>query len=52
MRRRTGEYHPAVDDLAAESRPANGLAFGVLLVFVVIATPVPWRPICDVTHWI
>ena len=44
MRRRGGEYHPPVGDipLAASRRRA---AVAVLIVFALIATPVPFRPV-------
>jgi membrane-associated protease RseP (regulator of RpoE activity) len=44
MRRSAGEYHPAVDD-----EPLDPLrrvaAIGMLLLFVTILTPVPWRSV-------
>jgi membrane-associated protease RseP (regulator of RpoE activity) len=44
MRRSAGEYHPAVDD-----EPLTGwrrvAAVGMLLLFVTILTPVPWRSV-------
>jgi membrane-associated protease RseP (regulator of RpoE activity) len=44
MRRSAGEYHPEVDD-----EPLNPLrrvaAIGMLLLFVTILTPVPWRSV-------
>jgi membrane-associated protease RseP (regulator of RpoE activity) len=44
MRRSAGEYHPAVDDepLVGWRRAA---AVGMLLLFVLILTPVPWRSV-------
>lgn len=44
LRSRAGEYHPAVRDTPLD--PARRvLAIGMLLVFAVIWTPVPWRPV-------
>ncbi|HEY0195759.1 MAG TPA: site-2 protease family protein [Kofleriaceae bacterium] len=43
MRRQAGEYHPPVDD-APLSPGRRRLAFGMLLIFLLIATPVPFRP--------
>lgn len=45
MRRGTdGEYHPPVED--APLTPARRrAAIGMLVVFCLIATPVPWRPV-------
>jgi membrane-associated protease RseP (regulator of RpoE activity) len=43
IRSRSGEYHPAVDDVPL-SPLRKKLAFGMLIVFVLIATPVPFRP--------
>lgn len=43
MRRSAGEYHPAVDDIALD--PARRrLAVGVAILFLLIFTPVPFRP--------
>ncbi|HUS29949.1 MAG TPA: site-2 protease family protein [Kofleriaceae bacterium] len=44
MRRSAGEYHPAVDDepLSGWRRAA---AVGMLLLFITILTPVPWRSV-------
>ena len=44
MRRSAGEYHPAVDDepLVGWRRVA---AVGMLLLFIAILTPVPWRAV-------
>jgi membrane-associated protease RseP (regulator of RpoE activity) len=44
MRRQAGEYHPPVGDtpLSPERRRA---AFAMLILFVLIATPVPFRPV-------
>lgn len=44
MRRRAGEYHPAVDGVPLD--PARRrLALGMLILFLLIATPVPFRPV-------
>lgn len=42
MRRSAGEYHPAVDDVPLD-RKRRIAAVGMLLLFVLILTPVPWR---------
>jgi len=44
MRRQAGEYHPPVDDapLTPQRRRA---AIAVFVIFVLIATPVPFRPV-------
>jgi membrane-associated protease RseP (regulator of RpoE activity) len=44
MRRSSGEYHPPVGDAPLDP-VRRALAFGMLLVFVLIATPVPFRQI-------
>jgi membrane-associated protease RseP (regulator of RpoE activity) len=44
MRRSSGEYHPPVGDKPLDP-VRRALAFGMLLVFVLIATPVPFRQI-------
>jgi membrane-associated protease RseP (regulator of RpoE activity) len=44
MRRSAGEYHPAVDGVPLDPMRRR-LAVGVLVVFVLIATPVPFRPV-------
>jgi len=44
MRRQAGEYHPPVGD-APLSPGRRAAAFGVLILFVLIATPVPFRPV-------
>jgi membrane-associated protease RseP (regulator of RpoE activity) len=43
MRHRAGEYHPAVGDTPLDSR-RRGYACAMLVVFLLIATPVPFRP--------
>lgn len=44
MRRQAGEYHPPTDDIALDpSRRRRALV--MLVVFVLIATPVPFRPV-------
>jgi membrane-associated protease RseP (regulator of RpoE activity) len=44
MRRQAGEYHPPVGDAPLD--PARRRrAIGMLVVFVLIATPVPFRPV-------
>jgi membrane-associated protease RseP (regulator of RpoE activity) len=44
MRRQAGEYHPPVGDVPLD--PARRRrAIGMLVVFVLIATPVPFRPV-------
>jgi membrane-associated protease RseP (regulator of RpoE activity) len=44
MRRSAGEYHPPVGDTPLD--PARKkLAFAMLVLFVLIATPVPFRPV-------
>ncbi len=44
MRHSSGEYHPAVS-AAPLDRRRKILAVGMLLIFVLIATPVPFRPV-------
>jgi len=44
MRRRAGEYHPPVGDTPLDLR-RRWYAFGMLVIFVLIATPVPSRPV-------
>ena len=44
LRSRAGEYHPAVDDAPLDPLRRK-LAIGMLVVFLAIATPVPWRPV-------
>jgi hypothetical protein len=44
MRRQAGEYHPPVDDLPLDaSRRRRAIA--MLVVFCLIVTPVPFRPV-------
>jgi membrane-associated protease RseP (regulator of RpoE activity) len=43
MRRRAGEYHPPVGDTPLDPG-RRWRAFGMLVIFLLIATPVPWRP--------
>ena len=44
MRRQAGEYHPPVGDVPLD--PARRRrALGMLIVFLLIATPVPFRPV-------
>ena len=43
MRRQAGEYHPPVGDTPLDARRRLA-ALGMLLIFVLIATPVPFRP--------
>jgi membrane-associated protease RseP (regulator of RpoE activity) len=43
MRRQAGEYHPPVTDTPLDPR-RRALAFAMLLIFLLIATPVPFRP--------
>jgi hypothetical protein len=44
MRRRAGEYHPPVgEDPLDPARRRRAIA--MLVVFVLIATPVPFRPV-------
>jgi membrane-associated protease RseP (regulator of RpoE activity) len=44
MRRSAGEYHPPVDDEPLDGK-RRVAAFGMLLLFIVILTPVPWRAV-------
>ncbi|MEO8553825.1 MAG: site-2 protease family protein [Kofleriaceae bacterium] len=44
IRGRAGEYHPAVGDEPLDPLRRK-LALGVLIVFLLIATPVPFRPV-------
>lgn len=44
MRRSAGEYHPAVDPTPLDPM-RKVLAAGMLVIFVLIATPVPFRPV-------
>lgn len=44
LRGRAGEYHPAVEDVPLD-RTRRWLAIGMLLVYLLIATPVPFRPV-------
>jgi membrane-associated protease RseP (regulator of RpoE activity) len=44
IRGRSGEYHPAVGDVPLDP-VRRMLAIGVLVVFLLIATPVPFRPV-------
>lgn len=44
MRRRAGEYHPPVGDVPLDP-VRRGCAIAMLVVFVLIATPVPFRPV-------
>ena len=44
IRGRSGEYHPAVGDVPLDP-VRRWLAIGVLVVFLLIATPVPFRPV-------
>ncbi len=44
MRRSAGEYHPAVDSTPLDPMRRR-MAFGMLVVFMLIATPVPFRPV-------
>lgn len=43
MRRQSGEYHPPVGDTPLD-RKRRLAAIGMLAIFVLIATPVPFRP--------
>jgi membrane-associated protease RseP (regulator of RpoE activity) len=43
MRRQAGEYHPPVGDAPLDPLRRK-LAIGMLIVFLLIATPVPFRP--------
>jgi membrane-associated protease RseP (regulator of RpoE activity) len=44
MRRQAGEYHPPVGETPL-SRGRRRAAVGMLILFVLIATPVPFRPV-------
>jgi membrane-associated protease RseP (regulator of RpoE activity) len=44
MRRQAGEYHPPVDDAPLDPRRRR-VAIAVFIVFLLIATPVPFRPV-------
>ncbi len=44
MRRQAGEYHPAVGDAPLDPLRRK-LAFGLLVVFILITTPVPFRDV-------
>jgi membrane-associated protease RseP (regulator of RpoE activity) len=44
MRRSAGEYHPAVSGVPLDP-VRKRMAIGVLILFVLIATPVPFRPV-------
>jgi len=44
MRRQAGEYHPPVGDVPLD-RPRRVAAAAVFVVFLLIATPVPFRPV-------
>jgi membrane-associated protease RseP (regulator of RpoE activity) len=44
MRRNAGEYHPPVGETPLDPR-RRWLAVGMLVVFVIILTPVPFRPV-------
>lgn len=44
MRSRSGEYHPEVDDVPLDPRRRLA-AIGMAIVFVLIATPVPWSEV-------
>ena len=44
MRRQAGEYHPAVADVPLDPR-RRWQAIAVAIVFALIATPVPFRPV-------
>ena len=44
MRRQGGEYHPPVDDALLDPRRRR-MAIVVFVIFVLIATPVPFRPV-------
>jgi len=43
MRRSAGEYHPPVGDTPLDPRRRR-YAIAMLVIFILIATPVPWRP--------
>jgi membrane-associated protease RseP (regulator of RpoE activity) len=44
MRTRAGEYHPPVDDVPLDPRRRR-MAIAMLVIFLLIATPVPFRPV-------
>ena len=44
MRRQAGEYHPPVGDVPLDG-PRRRAAIAVFVVFLLIATPVPFRPV-------
>lgn len=44
MRRQAGEYHPPVADVPLDARRRR-YAIAMLVVFLLIATPVPFRPV-------
>ena len=44
MRRQAGEYHPPVGDTPLDPTRRRR-AFAMLVVFCLIATPVPFRPV-------
>jgi membrane-associated protease RseP (regulator of RpoE activity) len=44
MRRQAGEYHPPVDDAPLDPF-RHRMAIAVLVIFCLIATPVPFRPV-------
>jgi membrane-associated protease RseP (regulator of RpoE activity) len=44
MHRRAGEYHPPVGEVPLDA-PRRRRAIAMLIVFVLIATPVPFRPV-------
>jgi hypothetical protein len=44
MRRSAGEYHPPVGETPLDPTRKK-LAFGMLVLFVLIATPVPFKPV-------
>jgi membrane-associated protease RseP (regulator of RpoE activity) len=44
MRRNAGEYHPPVGEMPLDPTRKK-LAFAMLVIFVLIATPVPFRPV-------
>lgn len=44
MRRQAGEYHPPVDDAPLDPRRRR-VAIAVFVIFLLIATPVPFRPV-------
>jgi len=44
MRRNAGEYHPPVGEVPLDPMRKK-LALAMLVLFVLIATPVPFRPV-------